>query len=253
MRSGLRGSVMDERDSIQPAALGIMCKAPHPGTTKTRLAAVVGCERAASLAACFLRDVAAVVETVPEHIGRRCYSVYAPRGAEAALKTIIPASFRFLLQEDADFGVVLSSAVRRLLEAGHDCVILINADSPTPPAQLRTETIIALRKPGDRVVLGPTIDGGYYLIGLKAPHPSLFDDIPWSTSDVYRLTVARARAIGLPVTALPVWYDVDDAETLAWLQDEVAGRPLPFAEPGLIGGPAAVTRTYLAGLQSALR
>jgi rSAM/selenodomain-associated transferase 1 len=243
---------MDERDSIQPAALGIMCKAPQPGTTKTRLAAVVGSEQAASLAACFLRDVATVVEAVPENIGRRCYGVYAPKTAEEVLKTILPASFGLLLQEDADFGVVLSSAIRHFLEAGHGCVVLINADSPTLPAQLLTETITTLRKPGDRVVLGPTIDGGYYLIGLKAPHPSLFDDIPWSTSDVYRLTVARARAIGLPVTALPVWYDVDDAETLAWLRDEVAGRPLPFAEPGLKGGPAAATRTCLAGLQAAL-
>src|SRR5215207_4699495 len=164
MRSGLQGGMLDERDNIQPAALGIMCKAPQPGTTKTRLAAVIGCEQAASLAACFLRDVATVVEAVPEDIGRRCYGVYAPEGAEAALKAIPPASFELLLQEDADFGVVLLSAVRHLLEAGHGCVVLINADSPTLPAQLLTETITTLRKPGDRVVLGPTIDGGYYLI-----------------------------------------------------------------------------------------
>src|SRR5215207_7456989 len=146
MRSGLQGGIMDERDSIQPAALGIMCKAPQPGTTKTRLAAVIGCEQAASPAACFLCDVAAVVEAVPEDIGRHCYGVYAPQSGEAALKAILPASFGLLLQEDADFGVVLSSAVRHLLEAGHGCVVLINADSPTLPAQLLTETIIALRK-----------------------------------------------------------------------------------------------------------
>jgi uncharacterized protein len=244
---------MDERSSIRPAALGIMCKARRPGTTKTRLAAVVGSEQAALMAACFLRDVATAAEAVPQDIGRRCYGVYAPKNAEAALEAILPASFGLLLQEDTGFGVVLSSAVRQLLEAGHGCAVLINADSPTLPSQLLTETITALCKPGDRVVLGPTVDGGYYLIGLKAPHPSLFHDIPWSTSDVYRLTVARARAIGLPVTVLPVWYDVDDAETLAWLRDELAGRPLPFAEPGLMGGPAAATRTYLAGLQSTLQ
>src|SRR5215208_7364813 len=119
MRSGLQGSTMDERDSIQPAALGIMCKAPQPGTTKTRLAAVVGNEQAASLAACFLRDVATVDEAVPEDIGRRCFGVYAPEGAEAALKAILPASFGLLLQENANFGVVLSSAVRHLLATGH--------------------------------------------------------------------------------------------------------------------------------------
>src|SRR5215208_4615103 len=88
MRSGLQGSVMGERDSIQPAALGIMCKAPQPGTTKTRLAAVVGSEQAALLAACFLRDVATVVEAVPEDMVRRCYGVYAPQSAEAVLKAI---------------------------------------------------------------------------------------------------------------------------------------------------------------------
>lgn len=88
---------MDKRGSIQPAALGIMCKAPKPGTTKTRLAAVIGSEQAASLAACFLRDVAAIVEAVPEDIGRR---------------------FGLVLQEDADFGVVGCSRARRCTCAG---------------------------------------------------------------------------------------------------------------------------------------
>src|SRR4051794_35975140 len=89
---------MDERSSIRPAALGIMCKAPRPGTTKTRLAAVVGSEQAASMAACFLRDVATGVEAVPQDIGRCCYGVYAPQSTEAALEAILPASFGLLLR-----------------------------------------------------------------------------------------------------------------------------------------------------------
>lgn len=235
---------------MKTAALGIMCKAPRPGAAKTRLAAVVGPEPAAALAACFLRDVAAAVEAVPEDLGRRGYGVYAPAGGEATLSKILPASFGLVLQADADFGVVLSSAARHLLDVGHDCAILINSDSPSLPPRLLTKALAILRRPGDRVVLGPAVDGGYYLIGLKAPHPALFENIPWSTADVYRLTVERAQEIGLDVAALPVWYDIDDAETFAQLRDELAGKPPPFAEPGLVGGPAAATRAYLARFQS---
>src|SRR3954465_6080268 len=112
MSPGLRGSTVGERDSIQPAALGIMCKAPQPGMTKTRLAEVIGSEQAASLAACFLRDVATVVEAVPEDIGRRCYGVYAPKSAEAALKAILAASFGLVLQDAVFLDLVLCGEVR---------------------------------------------------------------------------------------------------------------------------------------------
>ena len=68
---------------------------------------------------------------------------------------------------------------------------------------------------GDNVVLSPAADGGYTLIGLSKPHARLFADIPWSTSEVYRLTLERAREIGLPVVEVPGWYDVDDASLAA--------------------------------------
>lgn len=234
---------------MRTAALGVMCKAPRTGAAKTRLSAVVGPEAATQLAACFLRDVAQAIEAVPENLGRRGYGVYAPKGGEAALREILPPSFGLVLQEDADFGVVLASAARNLLEAGHDCAVLINADSPTLPFQLLVEAIEQLRRPGDRVVIGPAADGGYYLIGLKALHPNLFRDIPWSTSAVHRITEERVREIGLEWATLPMWYDVDDAETFTCLRDELAGTPLAFAEPGLTGGPAHATRACLSGLQ----
>lgn len=231
---------------MSTAALGVMCKAPRAGAAKTRLAAVVGPEAAARLAACFLRDVAAAIEGAPDTLGRRGYGVYAPEGSEAALRDILPPSFGLVLQDDADFGMALASAARRLLDAGHDCAVLINADSPTLPSRLLVEAVERLRRTGDRVVLGPAVDGGYYLIGLKAPHPALFRDIPWSTAGVYGRTVERARAIGLDVDALPVWYDVDDADSFACLREELAGTPPAFAEPGLTGGPARATRAFLA-------
>jgi hypothetical protein len=78
------------------AALGIMCKAPQPGRAKTRLAAALGVEMAADFSACFVRDVAAAIEAVPEQVGRLGYGVYAPAGSEAELRRILPPSFRQL-------------------------------------------------------------------------------------------------------------------------------------------------------------
>jgi uncharacterized protein len=227
------------------AAIGIMCKAPRPGRAKTRLAAMIGPGEAAKLSACFLRDVAAAIEAVPASVRRNPYAVYAPAGAEVELRSLLPESFAFLLQADADFGLVLFGAVQDLLSAGHDCVVLVNSDSPTLPTPFLIDAIEALRMPGDRAVLGPAIDGGYYLIGLKTAHRHLFMDIPWGTADVSRMTVRRAAEIDLDVVLLPEWYDIDDAETLAMLHDELAGRSVRLAN-ARSASAAAATRAYLA-------
>jgi glycosyltransferase A (GT-A) superfamily protein (DUF2064 family) len=131
--------------------------------------------------------------------------------------------------------------MRALLGAGHDCVLLVNGDSPTLPPRLLVRAIEALREPGDRMVLGPASDGGYYLIGLKRAHPQLFTRIAWGTETVARSTCERAAEIGLPTTLLPEWYDIDDGKTLRWLQDELAGLSSRFRG----GGLAAASRAFL--------
>jgi len=224
------------------AALGIMCKTPQPEHSKTRLAASFGPAAAANLSACFLKDVAAAIEAVPERLGRRGYAVYAPAGTEQALSALIPPAFGLLLQTSDDFGQVLLGTARGLLAAGHDCVLLVNGDSPTLPPAFLAEAIELLRRPGDRAVLGPATDGGYYLIGLKQAHPRLFGDIVWGTGTVAQRTRERASEIGLPMAELPEWYDIDDAEAFGWLTEELAGRSERFRN----GGPAAATRAYLA-------
>jgi rSAM/selenodomain-associated transferase 1 len=224
------------------AAIGIMCKAPRAGHSKTRLAALVGAEAAAGLAACFLRDLARTIESIPEQLGRKGYAVYAPAGARADLRSLLPGSFDFLLLDDPRFENVLHGAIGDLLEAGHDCAVLVNADSPTLPCAYVTDAIELLRRPGDRLVLGPASDGGYYLIGLKRPHRHLFTNIPWGTDAVARLTLLRAAEIGLEAVLLPEWYDIDDGETLGWLRDELAGGSSRFKE----GGNAPVTHAFLA-------
>src|SRR5204863_79628 len=124
---------------------------------------------------------------------------------------------------------------------------LINADSPTLPTRLLVEAVRHLQEPGDRVVLGPAADGGYYLIGLKCFHQRLFEGIDWSTERVYRQTIMRAEEIGLPVAALAEWYDVDDEAALAVLAGELLGGPA--ADGRYRGGYAAPNTTgFLAKL-----
>ena len=223
------------------AAIGIIGKAPQPGRSKTRLAGAIGPEAASELSACFLRDVAAAIEAVPEVLGRRGYGVYAPAGAEDVIRQLLPAGFGLLLQAGEDLGHVLLGATCALLDAGHDCVLLVNGDSPTLPTHLLVQAVERLRQPGDRMVLGPASDGGYYLIGLKHPHKHLFTQIAWGTESVARSTCERAAEIGLATTLLPEWYDVDDIETLRWLQEELAGRLTRFRG----GGFAAASRAFL--------
>ena len=223
------------------AAIGIICKAPQPGRSKTRLAAAIGVAAASELSACFLRDVAAAIEAVPGALGRRGYGVYAPAGTEHIMRQLLPVGFGLLLQAGDDLGYVLVGAARALLLAEHDCVLLVNGDSPTLPPRLLVQAIETLREPGDRMVLGPASDGGYYLIGLKRPHRQLFTQIAWGTDTVARSTCERAAEIGLATTMLPEWYDVDDLETLRWLQDELAGHSTRFRA----GGFAPASRAFL--------
>jgi uncharacterized protein len=149
------------------SAIGIICKAPEPGRTKTRLAASIGAKPAADLSASFLRDVATTIDSIPESVGWRGYAVYAPADGEAILRKLLPANFGFLLQAGRDLGEVLLGASEKLLAAGHNTVLLVNGDSPTLPRRLLLLAIAELGASSDRAVLGPASDGGYYLIGLK--------------------------------------------------------------------------------------
>ena len=84
-----------------------------------------------------------------------------------------------------------------------------------------------LSSPGDRVILGPTNDGGYYLIGLKKPHRELFERIDWSTERVFEQTIARAHEIGVETKLLPSGYDVDDSTALRQLCDDLLSENSP--------------------------
>lgn len=233
--------------NMDTVAVGIMCKPPRPGLTKTRLAAVVGNSAAARLSEAFLRDVAAAVVAARAQ-GVQGWGLYMPADAEAEVRALLPASFRFAPQVGTDFSSVVHRAIADLLAEHPTGGILVNSDSPTLPDGLIADAAKRLREPGDKLVIGPARDGGYYLIGLNTAHWALFEGISWSTPVVLRETLQRAERIGLPVVRLRQWYDVDDAESLGWLRTELASSSptavtaahtrAVMAELGLLAGPA---------------
>src|ERR1041384_2971652 len=228
-------------------ALAVMAKAPRAGEVKTRLVPPPAHEEAAALSACFLADTAVNMATVAAEHGADCVAVYTPVGAEETLSQLLPANFSLLAQHGATLGDRLLRATEELLARGYKSVCLINGDTPTLPPVCLAAAVEALRRPGERVVLGPADDGGYYLIGLKRAHSSLFTDIPWSTAGVCALTVERAREIDLAVELLRPWYDLDDATSLSRLCDELFAANGEFnARTDHAGYEAPHTHDYLA-------
>lgn len=202
-------------------AVAIMAKASVAGAVKTRLVPPLTYAEAAELNTCCLADIAANVMAVATHVPVQGYVAYHPPGSESFFDGLLPGGFKLLRPREATIGRSLLHAARDLLCSGYGSVCLVNADSPTLPTEYLVEAVSRLQLPGDRVVLGPAADGGYYLIGLKRFHARLFDEIDWSTERVYRQTLDRAEEIGVAVASLLQWYDVDDEPTLVLLCREL--------------------------------
>ncbi len=219
-------------------ALAIMTKAPRAGQVKTRLTPPLSAEEAAALNVCFLRDLSASIDQAgPDARGIGCYT---PVGAEEAYRDILPSRFQLIAQREGDLSQRVAGALEDLLSIGFGAVCLINSDSPTAPVAVFAEAVRILSLPDDQLVLGPSDDGGYYLIGMKKLSPRLFEGIDWSTDRVLTQTLERAAEIGLAVHLLPACYDVDDRNTLRTLCDELFG-PNESEKPAL----APATRAFL--------
>lgn len=226
-------------------AIGLMCRAPIEGAGKTRLCPPLTPSEAAALSRAFIADVTATVATVAERRSARAVAIYTPAGDEAVFDPLLPNDFARMVQRGAGLGDRMLHAIADLLDQGFTGVCLIGADSPTMPASVLDEAIDELRRPGDRIVLGPAIDGGYYLIGLKHPHAALFQGVTWGSSQVLAETLSRAAAVPTPLKLLPLWYDVDELGSLQLLILELFGTGLPIAAAGLTGSPARHSRSLL--------
>ena len=148
-----------------------------------------------------------------------------------------------IAQREAGFGTRLLGAAQDLFSVGFAAVCLVNSDSPTLPFHYLQDLAIFLKEPKDRLVIGPSLDGGYYALGLRRAHPRIFEDVSWSTDRVYAQTVERSKEINLPTITLPSWYDVDDQISLNRLLSELFPERANEAVPQ--GSPAPYTKEFL--------
>jgi rSAM/selenodomain-associated transferase 1 len=220
-------TILDPHASKQVApnlcALGIMTKAPEAGKVKTRLTPPLTPEEAAQLNICFLRDLSRSISIACQHSAARGIGVYTPIGAARAYENILPEDFFLISQRGDAFGERLLFAAEDLFKVGFESVCLINSDSPTVSPGSFAEAVNELAKQSDKIVIGPSADGGYYLIGMKKLHRRLFEEIDWSTERVSDQTRQRAAEIGVAVHQLPGGFDVDDRAALHRLCQELCG------------------------------
>jgi rSAM/selenodomain-associated transferase 1 len=198
-----------------------MAKASAPGSSKTRLVPPLTPDEAARCNTAFLRDVADSLLAAAAQASVVGYMAFGPPEARPFFAENLPPEIGLIDAWYPSLGDCLLSTIAQLFALGHTSAIVLNADSPTLPTSILVETARLLTQPGDRVVLGPAEDGGYYLLGVKHAHARLFKDIAWSTERVARQTLDRAGELRLPVHLLPSWYDVDDIRALKMLLAEL--------------------------------
>ena len=225
-------------------AVVVMARSPEGARPpKTRLAGVLTDEQdRRRLYAAFLSDVVASCKTIEAVTVRVAYTEDGGTGGFDASGVAVN---ELLPQRGANLGERERGVFEHLFRDGFSPVVMIGSDMPTLPAERVIEALDRLRAPGDRVVLGPANDGGYYLIGLTArtgdaPVRDLFTGIRWSTEWARADTVRAADRCGLTVELLGDWYDVDDAASLTRLRRELA------TQDGARRGPA--TKRVLAEL-----
>jgi hypothetical protein len=185
--------------------LGIFLKYPTPGQVKTRLAEVMGADAAAT---CYREMADLVLAHTAEADAYRRTLFITPKERILDFVRWLPDE-TFLPQRGEDLGARMADAISRLLAQG-DCAVLIGSDVPDISAAMIAEAFDHLQH--HDLVIGPALDGGYYLIGMKQLHPPLFEDIAWSTPEVLAETLRKAEALGLSCALLPQLADIDTIE-----------------------------------------
>jgi len=199
-------------------AIMIMAKVPYPGEVKTRLCPPLSPHQAATLYRAFLLDKIAQVRTLT---AARPAIAYTPASGEDFFAGVAP-DFTLIAQQGADLGERLANGVDYFLTLGCHGALAIDSDTPTLPTAFLQQAIDLIATPDVDVVLGPSDDGGYYLIGMRTLYRELFENMAWSTSAVMPETVRRAQARGLKMAYLPTWFDVDTPEDLQHLRTTLA-------------------------------
>ncbi|MGQ4810472.1 Phosphoenolpyruvate guanylyltransferase [Candidatus Entotheonellaceae bacterium PAL068K] len=206
---------------MAPIALVIMAKAPQAGEVKTRLCPPLSPQEAAALYRGFLLDMIAKARRL--HTTHPVIA-YTPTSQRQMFADTAP-DFPLMPQQGTDLGIRMATCFAQLFAEGYTEVLLTGSDLPTLPLAYLQQAVDLVTAPYIDVVLGPSEDGGYYLIGLRRLYSELFENMTWSTNRVLTETVQRAEARGLEVARLPVWYDIDTAADLERLQATLRSTP----------------------------
>jgi rSAM/selenodomain-associated transferase 1 len=201
-------------------ALIVVAKEPVPGLTKTRLCPPFSPGQAADFYRCLMLDTLALAGRL--HMADHVLA-FTPAGARPLFEDLAPDGFALVPQRGADLGERLANALAHHFELGYRRVVIMNSDGPTLPLAYLEEAFASLDRAD--VTIGPGHDGGYYLIGMKALHASLFQGIAWSTESVVPQTMELCHSLGLVVHELPVWYDVDVEADVGRLFSDAARDP----------------------------
>jgi hypothetical protein len=217
--------------------LVVMSKEPVAGKVKTRLQPELSPAQAADLYRCFLQD------RLEEMTGLEDVDTavaYDPPSAAKNFASFVPDSFRIFPQQGEGLSERLDIIFSDAFDEGYGTVSIVDSDSPDLPRAFVLESFRLLKKEAD-IVFGPCRDGGYYLVGMNARRGGVFDGIPWSSSGVLHKSIERAQLLGLRVSLLPAWQDID---TFDDLRDFYSRRSHAGTSPST---PGSRTLALLAG------
>ena len=195
--------------STNDSVILLFLKAPVPGQVKTRLAAEIGAQAATEVYEILVQSQ---LQRLPREYALEIH--FAPANAETRFTDWLGDTLNYYPQVEGDLGDRLKHAVRAAFARGAREVICIGADCPSLRPAHFAQARAQLRSSENALVLGPTTDGGYYLIGLRQPHDALFENVGWSTTHTLDDTLLQARKAKLNVTTLETMPDVDEIEDL---------------------------------------
>jgi uncharacterized protein len=196
------------------SAIIIMAKVPIAGLVKTRLQPFFTPIESAELATCLLQDTANKAQIASKNV----ILAYSPNDGENHLRKLVGSEILFIPQTGEGLGERIICAFVDVFVQDFDCVLMIGTDSPSISASL-LETAFAALKNCDSVI-GETLDGGFYLIGLKRFIPEIFDGVEWSSSKTFLQTLSNINKIDLSVFQLPILYDVDTPKDIELLMND---------------------------------
>lgn len=188
----------------------IFVRAPQPRSVKTRLAAEIGHEAALLIYRRLAEHAVAEARAVGAAVSVRVH--FTPLNTDSVVREWLGGGVGYFPQRGTELGERMRNAFEDAFAAGHGRVVIIGSDLPGLSAGLLRDTLALLGSAS--VVVGPARDGGYYLLGLRAMVPGIFEDIAWSTPEVLDATLSRLAALGITPALLPVLGDVDVAADL---------------------------------------